>query len=364
MPSNVFMTGFPGFIAKRLVDGLLRKDPDASFTFLVQEHLRGVAKASLGDLAKTHGGLAGRCRVVAGDLTLPRLGLDRRAWSREAARATHVWHLAAVYDLAVPAAVAYRVNVAGTANLLDLCEACDGLVRLDYVSTCYVAGGRTGRIAEGELDEGQGFKNHYESTKCWAELEVRRRWERIPTAIHRPAIVVGDSRTGETDKYDGPYFMIRALLKAPSWMPMFGLGRGAARMNLVPVDFLVGAMAEAWTRPEALGRAFQWADPSPYAASELLEAIAENVGLGRPLVDIPPALAELALSQGHLRRFLRIPRELVVYANHPADFDTTNHRELLAGTDVACPDLLSYLPTLIQYVRDNPSKPFLDGRQG
>jgi len=362
MTARVFVTGFPGFIAKRLVDRLLRKDPDASFTFLVQEHLRAVARSSLKELAETHRGLTGRCRLVSGDLAQPLLGMGKRTWRAEAAKVTHVWHLAAVYDLAVPAAVAYRVNVLGTANVLDFCEACAGLVRHDYVSTCYVAGRRTGRCLESELDEGQEFKNHYESTKCWAELEVRRRMDRIPTTIHRPAIVVGDSRTGETDKYDGPYFMILALMRAPRWMPMFNLGEGAARMNLTPIDFLVDAMAEAWTRPEALGQTFQWADPAPHAAARLISAIAQDVGLGKPLLALPPGLAEAALSDARVRRILRIPKQLVIYANHPADYDTANHRKLLGGTGVQCPDLLAYLPTLIRYVREHPSKEFLDGR--
>ena len=38
-----------------------------------------------------------------------------------------------------------------------------------------------------------------------------RRMDRIPTTIYRPAIVVGDSRTGETQKFDGPYYVLRFI---------------------------------------------------------------------------------------------------------------------------------------------------------
>ena len=113
--------------------------------------------------------------------------------------------LAAVYDLTVPEAVAQRVNVDGTARIIDFCWSREHLHRLQYVSTSYVSGNYDGEFTEDGLDEGQGFLNHYESTKYAAELLVREAMEAgLPATIYRPGIVVGDSRTGETQKYDGP----------------------------------------------------------------------------------------------------------------------------------------------------------------
>ena len=82
------------------------------------------------------------------------------------------------------------------------------------VSTAYVAGDRTGSVYEHELVVGQGFKNHYESTKFQAELWVRQRMDEIPTTVYRPAIVVGDSQNGETEKFDGPYYVLRTISRA------------------------------------------------------------------------------------------------------------------------------------------------------
>lgn len=362
MASKVFLTGFPGFIAKRLVDRLLRKDPEASFTFLVEERLRSMAEGSVKAVDERHPGFAGRAQLVIGDISRPLLGLPEETYRKVADETTHVWHLAAIYDLAVPASRAYRVNVMGTNNMLDLCQECKNLQRLDYVSTCYVSGNRTGIILEGELDEGQGFKNHYESTKCWAEMEVRRRMKRIPTCILRPGIVVGDSRTGETDKYDGPYFIMTLLAKLPTWIPMVNIGEGAAQVNLVPVDFLVDAMAEIWTKPEALGKTVQLADPHPHTAREVMEGILKTMGFRAPLAALPSHLVEHTLSVGKLRRLVKIPKETVIYFNHPAIYDTTNQQKLLQGTGVRCPDFIDILPTLTGYVRQYPEKPFLDQR--
>jgi nucleoside-diphosphate-sugar epimerase len=363
MASKVFMTGFPGFIAKRLVDRLLRKDPEASITLLIEERLRGVAENALAELEAKHPGFSARARLQPGDITRPLLGMPRDAYDQLVMDVTHVYHLAAIYDLSVPLATAYRVNVMGTANVLDFCEDCEHLVRLDYVSTCYVSGDRTGLILERELDEGQGFKNHYESTKCWAEMEVRRRMDHIPTCTIRPAIVIGDSKTGETDKYDGPYFIISKLLYLPTWVPLINIGEGKATQNLVPVDFVVDAMAELWGNPEALGQTVHLADPYPHTTREVMTAILDVMGFRKPVLDVPPKILETALGIKPLQRIIRIPKEMVAYTNHEAYYDTTNQRRLLERTGVRCPDLLTLLPTIADYVRAHPKKQFLDQRE-
>src|SRR5688500_7879259 len=150
---------------------------------------------------------ADRIEVLPGDIGEPRLGLSDDEHQRLAGEVTLVFHLAAIYDLAVPLEIAQRVNVDGTGNVLDFCAAAKNLERLLYVSTAYVAGKRTGVVYEHELVMGQEFKNHYESTKFQAEVWVREMLDRVPTTIVRPGIVVGDSKTGETQKFDGPYFI-------------------------------------------------------------------------------------------------------------------------------------------------------------
>lgn len=362
MAPHIFMTGFPGFIASQLIDRLVRREGELSFTFLVQQHLREAADRALERLDAEHDGLAARCTLVAGDITERNLGMDDASYARETARTTHVWHLAAVYDLSVPVAIAYRVNVIGTANVVDFCLDCDHLVRHDYVSTCYVSGDRTGPVLESELDQGQGFKNHYESTKCWAEMEVRRRMHRVPTCIHRPAIVVGDSRTGRTDKYDGPYFIIQLFMRLPSWLPMVNMGEGEVRVNIVPVDFVVDGMAALAFNPDAIGKTVALADPNPRTAREVIEGVLSALGMRRPVADVPTGLVERALEVQRLRQLVKIPREAVIYFNHDVSYDTANQKALLAGTGVSCPDFVETLPTLIDYVRRHPDKAFLDGR--
>src|SRR5207249_2558991 len=131
-----------------------------------------------------------RIDVLAGDIADRRLGLSSDDYERLAAQTTAVFHLAAIYNLAVPLEVAQRVNVDGTGNVIEFCTRCERLERHNYVSTAYVAGARRGVVYEHELIQGQWFKNHYESTKFQAEVWVRESMDKVPTAIYRRAIVV------------------------------------------------------------------------------------------------------------------------------------------------------------------------------
>src|SRR5829696_3028416 len=257
------LTGYPGFIGRRLAAKLLDEHPDLPVAALVEPRMLDAAKEAA---AGTE-----RIELVAGDIAERGLGLDDATYKRLTSEVTHVFHLAAIYNLAVPLTVATRVNVGGTGNVLELCLAAKGLERLAYVSTAYVAGTRAGVVYEHELVMGQGFKNHYESTKFQAEVWVRELMGRVPTTILRPAIVVGDSRTGETEKFDGPYYVLRAISRAQRLgrsLPQFG--RSDAAFNVVPVDYVVAAIAAAAADPATLGETLHLVDPEPLSARELV----------------------------------------------------------------------------------------------
>ena len=145
-----------------------------------------------------------------------------------------------MYDLAVTREIGMKVNVEGTRHVVRFLAECKRLERLHYVSTCYVSGTATGVFRESDLDLGQSFKNHYEETKFLAEVEVAK--SGLPITVYRPSIVVGDSRTGETGKFDGPYFTLTAMEKLPSPGVFIKIGSGRNPANVVPVDFVTEAL--------------------------------------------------------------------------------------------------------------------------
>lgn len=361
-PAHVsLVTGFPGFLATHLMLELCQREPHGVFYFLVQPKFESQAESRIARLHREHPEFQGHLHIIHGDITGPKLGLTDTEYDDLRRKVTHVWHLAALYDLAVAEDIAYRVNVRGTAHILDFCAGCKALQQLNYISTCYVSGRRTGKILEIELDEGQAHFNHYESTKFWAEMEVTRRMDTIPTAIFRPAIVVGHSKTGETDKYDGPYYLLKIIKKMPRWMPFLNVGRGDSVVNLIPVDFAAAAIAYLGLQ-ESQGQVFQIADPNPMRARDIVSLGLRCLGKAPAVGMIPPALARKALNNETIERTLGIPRQLIGYFTHDARYEVGNTARALQGTKIRCPHLSTYMQTLVDFYEAHPDLGFPDGR--
>jgi thioester reductase-like protein len=348
------VTGFPGFIGKRLVAALLERDADDRVIALVEPRMVPAAREAAAELD------AGpRVEVLAGDITDSRLGLGEDRYLRLASEVTVVHHLAAIYDLAVPAEIAQRVNVEGTGNVLGFCRAAERLERLNYVSTAYVAGDRTGVVYEHELNLGQGFKNHYESTKFQAEVWVRSQMDQVPTTIFRPAIVVGDSRTGETQKFDGPYYALRFVgATASRGMPVANIGRGVTPFNVVPVDFIVDALVELGHSEEAIGETVHLCDPDPLSSHEMFGLLTDLYPARRASYRVPPRVVAASLRLRPVRDFYGgTPAESIRYLNHPVRYDTGRASDLLASAGLRCPGFGEYAPAMVAFFREHEVDP-------
>jgi thioester reductase-like protein len=255
-----FITGFPGFIADRLLERLARKQ--CRFILLVQPSWLDRARHEIDRIAQLTGRWPEDFQIVEGDITQPALGLNSSDLDLARRETTRVFHLAALYDLAIEREPAMRVNVGGTRNVLEFTRSLPSLRHFHHVSTCYVAGKREGEIMERELRHDAGYRNFYEESKYLSELEVEAVKGELPVTIHRPSVVCGDSKTGETVKYDGVYYLILYLLRWPS-ASSINIGNYEVSLNLVPVDFVVDAMAALAFDEKAIGATIQLADPVP-----------------------------------------------------------------------------------------------------
>jgi thioester reductase-like protein len=348
---SALVTGFPGFLGSRLVEALVAADPEARVTALVEPRMLELAheraRAVDGD----------RVEVIAGDIGDRRLGLREEDYERLAAVTDAVYHLAAIYDLGVPLDVAQRVNVDGTGNVLDFCRRCGRLSRLHHISSAFVAGTRRGVVYEHELALGQGFKNHYEWTKFQSELWVREAMDAVPTTVYRPAIVVGDSRTGETQKFDGPYYILRLVSRVERMgLPVPQFGRSEAPFNVVPVDFVIQALA-AGADESFAGQTLHLVDPDPIPAHRVLELLSVEYSGRAPSYRLPPAVPAAALRVPAVRRlFGGTPSQAIRYLNHPVRFDT-RASEALERRGVRCPLFEGYVGPLVRFFRDHEHDP-------
>jgi thioester reductase-like protein len=356
--TTIFLTGFPGFLGSELAERLLQRyHADVTLTCLIQSKFRPQAEARAAAILAGRSGEAGRIRLLDGDITVPDLGLGE-AYRGLQAETIEVFHLAAVYDLGVSRGLAMRVNVDGTHNVLSFARGCPHLLRFQYVSTCYVSGRHPGIFREEDLSVSQSFNNWYEETKYLAEMEVQKaRDEGMPVTIYRPSIVTGDSRTGETQKYDGPYYFIRWILKQPeevAIVPMVGRP-DSTYVNVVPRDYVIDAIAYLSSLEQSANMVYQLCDPNPLNVSDMLDAITRATGRRVVRLPLPKSVAKSSLQYvPGMEAFMGIEPESVEYFVLPTHYRCDNTIAALEGSGISCPSFGDYIDNLVAFVRRHP----------
>jgi len=325
--------------------------PEIRLSCLVQARFAGKAQKDLAEMETRFSHVRGRVQLVGGDIVTPDLGMGGHDKLKLRADLAGAFHLAAVYDLAVERQVAQRINVEGTENVLRFLEDSPRGSHLHYVSTAYVSGNATGVFRETDLDAGQGFRNHYEETKFLAEVAVARSGQ--PATIYRPAIVVGDSRSGETGKFDGPYFAVRAMERLPSPGLFLRVGAGRSPLNVVPVDFVVEALAQLAANPLAHGRTFHLTDPEPLAVRELSGLLASALGRRFLFVPVPLGLGKRLIGAAWIQAYLGMPVQALDYFDHACAYDATQATRLLEPLGVRCPRFSDYVGRLLAFYKAN-----------
>ncbi len=363
---TVFLTGATGFLGSEILKRIIETHPRSKLALLVRSTARETARERVDKLmarvfsqgeATRH---AERVEVVEGDISLRGAGMDSERSAKLAARIDHVIHCAASVRFDLPLDVARRDNTEGTRNILQFAERMPRLARFDYIGTAFVAGDRRGVIREDELDVGQRFSNSYEQTKMEAEKLVRRFGERFPTAIYRPSIVVGNSKTGETSTFQGFYqavqfyrrifrgrFLVLPLPVDPS-----------TPVDLVPVDYVVDALFALIASERSLGGCFHLTSGpgATCTADELLKLLAEFTGVKQP-----PYVSKRAY-QGLVRPVLgnalfwnkriNVARRAEVYMPYAWSnliFDKTRAAAILDGAGIKTPHARTYFVKLLEY---------------
>jgi NAD(P)-dependent dehydrogenase (short-subunit alcohol dehydrogenase family) len=351
-----FVTGATGFIGRHLVERLLEREGD------IHVLVRAGSQERLDRLVERWGAdAAARIKPVVGDLQEPRLGVGVEQITALQGQIEHFFHLAAIYDMTAADDVNERLNVVGTRHAVDLAGALDA-GRLHHVSSVAAAGEFKGLFREDMFDEGQKLASAYHRTKFDSEKIVREQ-SSVPWRVFRPAIVVGHSQTGEMDKIDGPYYFFKAIQKArfalPEWMPLIGPELGYT--NIVPVDFVAGAIDHIAHQPDLDGQAFHLTNPKAMRVGESLNAFAKAAHAPQLAIRVDKRLTD-ALPKGTLSMLMKLPqvrdiRNTVladfgippVVLEHMAirpQFDTRDTERALAGSGIEAPALETYADKL------------------
>jgi NAD(P)-dependent dehydrogenase (short-subunit alcohol dehydrogenase family) len=355
-----FVTGATGFIGKRLVKKLLERKGSVVH-FLIREESKG----KVADLREYWGVSSARVVPVFGDLTSKKLGVSAESIKALKGKIDHFYHLAAVYDLGADEASQIAVNIEGTRNTCDFAKAVDA-GQFHHVSSIAAAGLYEGVFREDMFDEAENYDHPYFMTKHESEKIVRKEYKGAWT-VYRPAMVVGDSNTGEMDKIDGPYYLFKLIQRMrqflPPWMPSIGLEGG--RLNIVPVDFVVNALDHiSHGKVATKGKCFHLVDPRGYRVGDVLDIFTKaahapkmNLFVNAALLGfIPKSVKKGLMALAPVRRLYRavmkdlgVPEDMLTFINYPTRFDCRETEAALKGSGIAVPNLHDYAWRLWDY---------------
>lgn len=354
-----FVTGATGFIGKRLVKKLLERK-GAVVHFLIRKE----SADKVADLRSYWGVSATRAIPVFGDLTAKKLGVAAEDVKKLKGQIDHFYHLAAVYDLSADEETQVAVNIEGTRNTVDLAKAIDA-GHFHHVSSIAAAGLYEGVFREDMFEEAEGLDHPYFQTKHESEKIVRQDCK-VPWTVYRPAMVVGDSTTGEMDKIDGPYYFFKLIQRLrqllPPWMPTVGLEGG--RVNIVPVDFVVNALNVISHQKDITRKCYHLVDPVGYRVGDVLDIFSRaahaprmNLFVNAALLGFIPksvkkslmALAPVRRVRNAVMKDLGLPEDMLTFVNYPTRFDCRETLAALKGSGVSCPNLKDYAWRLWDY---------------
>ncbi|RZT16380.1 SDR family oxidoreductase [Fictibacillus sp. BK138] len=325
---NIFLTGATGFLGGRLIQNLSRE----GHTLYVLA--RNIKKAE--QLLLKTADLKGNIHIIKGDITVPDLGMNKETQRELANKIDVFYHMAALvkFDLDLKEEL-FQINFSGTKYALAAAEKM-GVSHFYYVSTAYTLG--KNEFAKEELHSiDRSFNNPYEESKCKAEHLCMDYKKSFNVTILRPAIIIGDSKTGEADSKFTLYGLMRSLEVFKKRFQRKGLGdrvfhllcEEGSTQNLVPVDYVADVLSDVLQKGRE-DNIYHITNSNPPLSADVFQIMRDKADLD--LFKLAPYDYESNLNEEEqlLNNVVDVYKN---YLNRNIVFDDSNTQELLNTLD-------------------------------
>jgi nucleoside-diphosphate-sugar epimerase len=325
---NIFLTGATGFLGGRLIQNLAR---EGHTLFVLARNIKKAEQL----LLKT-ADLEGVIHIIQGDITVPDLGMNKETQQELANKIDVFYHMAALvkFDFDLKGEL-FQINYSGTKYALEAAEKM-GVSHFYYVSTAYTLG--KDEYAKEELHSlDRSFNNPYEESKCNAEHLCMEFKKFFNVTILRPAIIIGDSKTGEADSKFTLYGLMRSLEVFKKRFKRKGMGdrvfhllcEEGSTQNLVPVDYVADVLSDVLQKGRE-DNIYHITNNNPPLSADVFQIMREKADLD--LFKLAPYDYEPYLNEEEqlLNNVVDVYKN---YLNRNIVFDDSSTQELLHSLD-------------------------------
>lgn len=369
--SIYFLTGGTGAVGSAIVP-LLLSDPNTEVRLLIRADSDEALAQRLDNLVSFWGWSDSheqrdRLKAYRGDAARLNFNLPDSEYAGLVGECTHIIHCAGTVRMNLSIEDARRSAVGSAQETVNFARslAAEGrLSKFEYVSTVGVAGKRPGALPEIWIDEPRAFHNTYEQAKAEAEEIIRSAIldEGLPVTVHRPSMVIGDSRDGRIIHFQIFYFICEFLSgrKTFGFFPDFG----EVRLDVIPVDWVAEAIVASSRDVATEGKIFHLCSgpeqaPRLEELKEVVRSAFKACGLSVPHgIRLPRSvfavLARLAARLVPLSRRKALAT-LPIYLDYLADrqgFDNAAYTSWLVARGLSFPQVKDYLPRVFGYYLD------------
>jgi len=363
---HILLTGATGAVGCEIARWLRLHAPRVHLTALVrassERELRNRWRAvlrSAGWEQPAARELRARWTPLRGDVTRAQLGATRAELAPLLRQVTHIVHAAADIRFLAPLEESRRVNTLGTQRLLEFASRCSRLESLAHVSTVFVAGRRTGRILEDELEHEAGFVSPYEQSKYEAEQLARAAMGALPLSIYRLALLPGRASDGYVHQF-GAFHRLLSYYERGLLETLPGAGRN--RVDLAPTDWAADVLMRLFLRHFQARRTYHvCSGESAVRLSEFVALTSEHIAAqGRPgaalapLRLVTPAAYEKFLQRAAqssapgAEKLIGVVRTTTPHAVLSKVFDR-RAVEACLGAAAAAPAFADWFPRIVRY---------------